>query len=794
MALPGAFQLFLDYDQRRVKRDRVAVTALGREWDHWVYEDTFIDPVTDTLMLQPSSTYPLYHASNSGIFAKLAKADYTLTTGSNWVEEAGQSPADGPYLVNKDGVNEPVQVTDPIKRNRGFCLSIFSYNAGVSGNGTIIEFGVNATAEEGREFRLYRDGTLEYWLNDVFQKVIKLQLPTNRQYIDLTVIPMRKREILFLTSRTTGAVLVLDDILETDTDPEIWSATDKLYWNVPEGKAKVQAHILKFPTTGFATTLNVQLGRAPETGATLEDWTNDAPALGVTNARVLGDPAYAGTTAVSAIAVMELDGVTGFVPNDVSRDCRLKATLTGDGEYTPFMYGVHLAYESEIDLTADEDTDVTEHALPGVRLEVSDDCGGVRLTYTLRGDAAGDVPGLAHGENRPAGLSTSEGLVLFDGVTMTPKWTDAIIEELQRYEIECRDRWRLLERYTFRDRVVLDGLPLSHPSDPSCIGKVLEWAGLDLTTETDLDDVDFTIPEIPHGSCTDGANFVIEVGETAASVIDRLVSDFAAGFLYGFKPTADVYKFWFKDPEALSDTPVLTLYRTPEAAILDGVDPEDAVDLTYWDHTEQPMPVEANEVWVTGYDPRAKIPIQSVYRDDAAQDPTTAVASRPENWSGDQLPMGVIEPRITSQAAGDRCCSQLAPMVTARRYGGEWRCNCLPNLTASSLPLWRWDVVRLKEAGPDGVDLDYRISSLWCNALLEIAESAPLADDAKIDREVGYTGVRIGTGHPRLGGGRTLAQQREQANMRRLPENRFTLRPGWEAIAQGRPVSVVAIP
>lgn len=802
MVQPDALALVFDYAQPRLARHRIAATAFGLEWDHWVFSGTYIDPVTDTLMFLPSSLFPDYHNSNSGLYAKVPLSDMTVATPTNWKEVAAPITTDGPFITNEptDGsarVNEEVRVTTPIGKNRGFCLSVFNYSAGSTGAGELIQFGVNTTASLGREFRLYTDGTLEYWLDNQFQRLVKLKLPTNRQYLDITVLPFRKREILVLVGRTEGAIIPLDDIPEDAEDSEVWSATDTLYWYVPQGVAKVQTHILQFESTGFATTASVQFGKAPATGSALETWANPAPAAGVSNARVLADPAYAGTVSVSSVSVVQNDGTSAFTPNGTARDCRLRINLASDGQYTPFVYGVHLAYENDPVFTEDAEVSVLEYA-KSCRLEVSDECGGCRLSFELDGDAAEVVPGLLNGENRPVRLKTQgeTPVHLFDGVTVPPEWSDAIIQELQRYQVECRDLWRLLERHTFRDRVILDGLPLSHSTNDSCVGKILEWAGVELY---DLDDVDFTLPAIPRDRCTDGGNFVIEVGETAASVLERLREDYAAGFLMGFKPTTAGYTFWFKDPLELSTTPVLTLYRTPadaEAALIgEGMSADDAarlaVYLTYDKHRVMPMPVEANEVWVSGFDPRRQIPLQSYYIDEAAQDPTLAPEDRPDNWSGDELPMGVIEPRITSQAACDRCASELAPLVTARRYTGEWECNGLPLLTDSDLPLWRWDVVRLKDAGENGEDIDYRISSLWCESLLE--KGVDDGDDM-VERNVGYTGVRVGTGHPRLGGGTTIAEQAAHARLRMIPENRIRLRPQWEQIAQGRPVEVVAVP
>jgi hypothetical protein len=63
------------------------------------------------------------------------------------------------------------------------------------------------------------------------------------------------------------------------------------------------------------------------------------------------------------------------------------------------------------------------------------------------------------------------------------------------------------------------------------------------------------------------------------------------------------------------------------------------------------------------------------------------------------------------------------------------------------LPVWRWDVVELFGYG------DYRVSSISVDLMAEYSGGTPFGW-----RPCRMTGVKLGTGHPLLKGGVSLAQ------------------------------------
>lgn len=780
-----ALSYVLDHAQRRLARSRIGLTAGGDELSGDVAQNVFLEPTSKALMLLPSSMAYDFHAGNDAGRFKEPKSAYTLPTPGNWKEGKAPIPEDGPYLVNEGGVNEPVLLTQPLGKNRGFALSIFVYGAGASGSGEVIQFGVteNAGTTIAREFRLYADGLLEYWLDDVFQTSVRLSLGSNRQYIDLTVLPFRRRELLVLTTRSEGAVIVMDDIPEEASDPTAWSSEAQLYWYVPQGVARVQTHRVGFPTLGFATSKPYQFVQAPPTGAGLETFTNDAPAAAITTARVLGDSSFSGTASVSAVAIVGEDGVSGFTPNGSVRDCRLKVNLTGDGTCTPFVYGVHMAYAAVFDNTDGESSVVLDPYIMAsgrTTIEVPDDPGGVQvrmdLNYPETLDAS-DAPKLLTVTNRPLKVFADD-LPLIDGVTVEANFADETNDESRRVEIVAEDRWSLLRRFVFRDRVPLDGMHLTRASLPCAVRFVANAAGIP-DSELDLEEDPFRIPEIPGATCGE-YNFLIEFGDSAAAVLERLHEEYAASFALGFKPTATVPKLLFRDPESLSSAPVVTLYRSAEDAELAGV--EEPAFFTYGDFRAHPLEIESNEVRVQGVNPRTGVPFQAFWVDYGSQDPTLAPSARPDNWVGMPLCLGVQDPRITTMAAAERCVRYLAPIASARRFAAEWTC-LWPFYEAGGVkvPVWRWDVVALDGRG------EYRVSCLSATSVAEFAAE----EGGFFYRECRMTGIRVGTGTPYGQGGRDLDGMRAAARL--AARNKVIRRPGWEAAARYAPSETFAV-
>jgi|GEM_PF-1393456 len=763
-----ALSISLDGAQRRLKRDRISMTAGGSELDGDVWEDTWIEPTTQTLMLRPAVAYPGYHRTSTGLYAKLRKSDLTLTS-ADWVEQEKLAVGDW-WLTPATTTNETVCTTSTYGVNRGFVISFFVFSPGNDQDTVLLDCGWGDTLDylSGVSIRFYTNGRADVWREGEFRGSYSLGSLSGSKFTDLLLLPIRRRELMVLSSGGQSFVHVFSEIPEDDPAPVI-VPNEKFWLQVPNGRPTFQIAPVKFPTSGYATSLPIQLADAPVTGAVLETWGNDAPAAAVTNARVLADPAFAGTTGVS-FSVVGADGVSAFTPNGTLRDCRIKLTLTGDGSYSPFVYGAHAAYESAYELTDDsEETDISDWPMAdnAPTIEVPDDPFGVRFRMEFNKPEEVDdvdIPGLLMSSDRPIFVNVDECPVL-DGVTLPPEFVWGTDDEGSRGILEARDYAALLESYTFRERVPLDGLKLSSPTGMSAVRFVLERAGFTFDTDPALtgmllEDVDFYIPEIPSKDSGD-FNFLIEVGDTAASVLQRLHETFAAGFMMGNRPSATGLQWVFLDPDTMPTTPLVTLYPNQDAAdAASAVDPQ-----FYGGFRARALEIEANEVRVTGLDPRSGQPVQAFIEDAASKNPTTAPSLRPDNWVGNPRIMGVLDPRITSEEAAVRCAEYLMPVVSQRRFAAEWTC-LWPVI--DGVPVWRGDVVTLDGRG------DFRISSISATFVTSQVDLSWA--------ECRMTGVLLGSGNPFGLGGNDLASI--VAVNRSRARNRIIRRPGWEQVAK----------
>ena len=100
------------------------------EFNGSVWEGTWIDPLTDTLMLRPFALVENWYTSSTGDFSKLGLSDFGGT--SEFEERLDQHWA-GPWIGNRDSlVGGAISTVSTWGKNRGFVFSYFSYGSGDS--------------------------------------------------------------------------------------------------------------------------------------------------------------------------------------------------------------------------------------------------------------------------------------------------------------------------------------------------------------------------------------------------------------------------------------------------------------------------------------------------------------------------------------------------------------------------------------------------------------------------------------------------------------------------------------
>jgi hypothetical protein len=279
----------------------------------------------------------------------------------------------------------------------------------------------------------------------------------------------------------------------------------------------------------------------------------------------------------------------------------------------------------------------------------------------------------------------------------------------------------MLLDYQFREPYVFDGLDFVE-----AIERLLYRGAFD-PTEIDIEDPSLTLDSNARAASGEFA-LVAQPGDSAAQWIEKIFEIYAPNWFYGIVPNGTGTKFMAKSPTGLGTTVSVVLWPTVEEAIAqlvtEGLATEEATKFAahrvYQGFTEARLEPEANEIRVTGINPKTRQPIQAFKRDTASQDPTTLPSARPANWLGFVRKYGYIEPKITSQTVLENCVELLYERLTPQRRLVSFETSQLIRLSASGAFLWKPMRVTLKSVY-DGVDATVRIGGLECEFPSELA-------------------------------------------------------------------------
>lgn len=726
MGLPGALRLDLDYSQQRVKKDALSVLAqasyeqpgqeqrrYGFDWN--LSSNFWQDPVKYTGMLMPNVKAAAWNTTFTGIYARMRKTDFSLTTSGAWREETNGGSGD--YWLSADGLtaDETAITTATFSKNQPMWVGYFGYNADVQ-RYILFECGwhTSATMTGGIALRFYSSGEVEVW-KTTLQATYKVSGYNSsdsggQQFSGVMLIPGRKRELLVIGSKGDGFSHCFTDLDETEDEPAVTAESAKFWVKAPYQSAtrsfKCQVAKIQFPSSGTAVSAPLCFADAPDPG------NPDDPVH--ETYQTYGD-LYGGTLTPS---LLKTDGVTPFVPDNVLRDCRVKVAITGTGARTPFLYGVYSQFEGILANTPDKTVNLADFCTEA-DLYVGESADSTSLGFVLaRLDEVDEVVTAVRTQsNRPLKAWFTDGALVIGGRTEPPDWELAIDPSVETAKIIVKDRWKGLENYVFRDVVPLDGLTLKEVvyllTSPVTGG---DPARYDLDPECDT----FTIPKNSSQTSGDWTQ-LIEVGDRASQWLDRIFDNYAGDWIYGFKPTYDKTVFFAKSPDEMGTTPLIELYDTwqqaYDALVSIGYSEDNARKSTqlacYRSFRTKSIEPEATEVRVTGYDPRSKRPIHVYKIDSDAEDPTVAVEDRPDNWLGEKRNYGWVDTGINSLDLAERCCTKLYKRLTVRRKLAEWTCGLLLKEDASLI--WKGDCVHLVGQGV------YRVTSIRCTFHMEPA-------------------------------------------------------------------------
>lgn len=722
-----ALSIVFDHAQTRVLDDRITVNVGGEEMDaDGLSSGVWIDPITKTLMLTPNVKKASWYVLDTGDYAKLGISDFGLS-GTDWENRADQH-AKGPWICRKDAsTNGAAITTSTYAKNRGFWISWFSYGSGDVFLQLRCGWNSSATIAGGVGVEVYSDGTVLVYKSGDLVGSGKIS-PGNaagtksNTVMEMMLLPFRHRELL-VYGNGDGFTVLFEDIDEDDADPTITGATN-WWWEIVDGGTQVQTAPLVFNTAGgTAYSVKTSFVEPPATGEDEEEFSNDSSWLTSPAVyKIYGHPAYGSGTQTAVSSLVEWD-TTAFTPDGTTDQVRIKTVLsTSNAGYTPFIYGAQMGFEGErADTDDSEEFDATGETV-AFDMSVPDSASGVRGRIILRDPVAleSDIAALRTQCSRPIAVKLGTQF-LIDGIGDAPDYDDGPNELAERCMIEIADRWQAMEQYIFRETIPLDGVNLS-----SVLRFLGRMGGFPLT-DTAVSTSTFDIPFQPSRICGEWGT-LIEPGDSAADWFSRLIDTYAGNWIYGVRPKTGGVELYAQSPTDLGTTAAKTLYRTKADAIAGGVASNVADLAVYRSFMATGLEPIANDISVTGLNPRTGRPIRSHKADAASKNPVTAPSSRPTNWLGFTRPYGLVTPEITTQAACDFACELLYDRFTPIGKIAEWECTLLAN--GSNVPLWRGANVRLVGEGV------YQIRSFEFGASVEVSSSA-------FWRECRYTGIKV---------------------------------------------------
>lgn len=705
-------RVLMDHAQSRLKRGLGTFLAQGswpgvgdkrsHGWDAAVSSaDSYVDPVTFTLMLRPSSQRAAFYTSNAGDYAKLGVSDFSGLTAASW-EENDKTGVGGSKFLKAMGVNETGTTTADWPVNTSFAVSFFPYGEGSEAE--VLRFGWRGTGSSaytsGVAFRLYSTGKAVLYKDGLV--VGEYQFSGNsseskelNRWVTLTCLAVRHRELLVVTDSGEGFSHLFDDLDEQDADPAVLPA-GKFWFLAPSpAVADVQIHRVKFPTSAVAYSVAGQFADAPETD-------QNGPLSRV----------YGSTSGGTATGEPVTPALGAFVANGVQRDVRAKVSMSGSGTRTPSVYGCLIEYEGTLEDTADAEVDVTEY-VTSLSLSVGETPDSTYATVALGRldtlETETGLPGVRTGSDRPVKILVGD-VVLLDGRVDRLDVEYGMEPDLDIVTFIVGDPWSLLDLHVYRDPLPLDTVPME------TVIKALATSAGHPTGQVDIDDPGFAVPS--NGAGTSGEwNAVIEVGDRPGDWLKRTMDNYAGDWFYRFVPRADGVFFVAKPPEALDVDPATTLWPNWGDAVAqleaEGLSPETAAKhgaaRAYREYRETVVPSEATEVRVTGVEPRTGQPAyQAYFVDDDAEARGTDPGSRPLNWRGRKIVAGWVDTLLTSQALVESAARFLGAKLTSRRLLAEWECGYVEK--PDGAPLWPGDAVEIEPNGTfrvTGLSVDF---------------------------------------------------------------------------------------
>lgn len=576
-AQPDYIDIVLDKGgQRRMLLEPIRWHCNGQDWDQEFSTDAYHDAETGLVFLRPGYFYPAWLTSNSGIYAKFRKADYTLTTPTKW-EEHTASGAGNYFLFSRD-VNEAVTTASVLgAANQAMLIAWFVWAdgayAGNTDEGTCLECGWGAAGAADNlayaSFRFFPSGRVKaYRYNtcigeaDLFSPAAGGGSDSRTKQGGQGMAQPKSFQAFALRPFNAGILVTCTqtgrshhfkfpdiDIDDDDAIDNVVPNTTFWWWvrNPLGATTNVQADVqcAKLQAASSMTIISNPLYLTESPGNRL---VNDGIILtnGLTYTKTL----------------VGLDGTTAF-NQKTGTVFRVKLVVTGtlakhalwfaQGGWKGITDVTDGTEEIPLMLLDEEDTDEQGTAVvTELSLAVPDDIGGARASFTLHNPQRVaddyDDPKIREQANRSCLIRFGgEGFEnpIIDGRTDAPIWNEHWNDEYESIEIHVTDAWKAFENYRFPSRWCLASMTFA-----AALEFVVEATGA-FNSEADPPTIDieqvpnFVLPRVGI-MADDSMEPMIKVGDTAADWVRRLMDDYAPLDFACIVPSPEGSKFVFR--------------------------------------------------------------------------------------------------------------------------------------------------------------------------------------------------------------------------------------------------------
>lgn len=680
----------VDHEQRRRKLDRLPVYASGFDFKDYKDETIWQEPETGVCILKPGYEHEDWLTSNSGIFAKQPLASFTVATPSKWVE-VSDDVIKGPWLSILDtAYNEMAVTTGVLAENRGFYIALVATTAGETFEHMQCGWGDTGDYNDGLAFRYYSNGIVQVYHEGILKVAGNIGTSSSSQsgaIVEIVFLPFREHELLIYSPSTQKGFIYVNEIDEDFITPE-----DNVWINVLTGTTKFMFADIKFASAGNVFSKNVSFQEAPSVTDVYEEFYNNFSSD--TREYLL----YGNRLDSDDDIEIELYDLTDspFTFNSTNYIGYVKASLTSNtGHYTPYFYGAQIAVAAVFGTTdGSEETDITDQ-IQTLTLELHTDPTQNSLSGTFKG--LSNIPYFFTQQHRPARLTYNDK-VWFDGFFYPQQYHLSPNPDADLTEFEVWSYWRDLEEYMNVEPVILDGRDVL-----SVLTDTIKLSAID-EANIDIEDPELNFDYVP--SKGDSLfSFVKDVGTTSASIIKDTMEEYLGFWYYGLFFDDDGQGF-FAYPASSNTTSLVTLYGTLEEAVsIGGYTEDEARNFVYSSFEETPMPYEANEVRVTGYNAVTEKIIHAFKIDTNSQDITIAPSSRNENWVGYSKKYGLVDAKVNKDDVAQRVCSTLFDRLSQQYHMAEITCELL--LDDAGYIYQPGTVISLYNNG-----FDYRIASV----------------------------------------------------------------------------------